>query len=115
MKAMLRAHSSPLPDDGFSRRVLAALPPARTSPMAAERRTSSWTWFAYFGGGTAGVAFAVSRVSNWPKLDADIASLADSFAPAQQSLTEPWLTIAFILCVLSLTIAWPFYRLDSGR
>lgn len=115
LKAMIRAHSAPLPDDGFSQRVLAALPPARSLPRMSRRKTSRWTWVAYFGGGAMGAAFAISRVGNWAQINADVTKVAGAFVPAEQAFIEPWLTLAFALCVFSLAIAWPFYRLDSGR
>jgi len=115
LAAMIRTHTPVLPDDGFSQRVLAALPRPKPVLGSTQRRTSNWTWIAYFGGGAIGAAFAVSQVGSWPKLGADVARFTESLVPAERAPTEPWLTIAFALCVLSLVVAWPFYRMDSGR
>jgi fructose-specific phosphotransferase system IIC component len=115
LKAMMRAQSPALPDDGFSQRVLAALPAVKAGLVTARRRGSSWTWLAYVGGGIVGTSFAAIRVGNWSKLVHDAAQLPDSLAPAAPAFTEPWVSVALALCVFSLAIAWPFYRLDSGR
>jgi len=115
LKSMIRGQSPTIPDDGFSQRVLAALPPPGIARRATAKTISPWTWIAYFGGGTAGILFAASRVANWTELGADAVKLADSLAPAASAFTEPWLTIALTLCMLSLALAWPFYRQHSGR
>jgi hypothetical protein len=117
LKAMLRAQSPVLPDDGFSQRVLAALPAVKARPVNSRRPSSGsiWTWPAYVGGGMIGVMFAAIRVGNWSKLAHDAAQLPTSFAPVAPAFTEPWLSVALALCVFSLAIAWPFYRMDSGR
>lgn len=115
LKELIRAQSSSLPDDGFSHRVLAALPATKTNPRTSKRKGSSWTWIAYFGGGIAGALFAATRVGSWAKLAADTTRLADGFARIAPAFAEPWLAVALTLCIISLAIAWPFYRFASAR
>ncbi|ACB75850.1 hypothetical protein [Opitutus terrae] len=101
LTAMLRAQSPVIPDDGFSARVLAALPP----PQTARAR---WPWVAYVGGGLAGAIFIVARAGSWPDLVAGTNQLAGALSTVAAPLTEPWLVLALILTALSLVITLPF-------
>lgn len=108
LAAMLRKHAAAIPDDGFSARVLSALP----SPSRAVARTFHlrWPWVAYIGGGLGGTAFAISRAGSWSDFAAGLLQLTNTLNALFASLTEPWLVIALMLATLSVVITLPFTR-----
>ena len=86
LEAALRdamAGAGPLPDDGFTARVLAALPPARGAGAGAGARAASpWSWWAALPGGekvayAAAVGFTgvVLALSGWEAVLAGVRTL----------------------------------------
>lgn len=112
LAALLRAQSTDIPDDGFSARVLAALPTPATRP--GPRAAARWPWLAYLGGGAAGVVVALSRAGSWPDFVSGAGQLGHAAAQATAALSEPWLAVALALTVLSLAVTLPFTR-PHGR
>lgn len=111
LTAMLRRPASAIPDDGFSARVLAALPPPRPTVFRVRRR---WPWTAYIVGSLAGSAFACFRAGNWTDFASGMRQLANALSVVFTTLSEPWLLLALGLVALSLLIALPFTR-SQGR
>lgn len=108
LAAMLRTHASTIPDDGFSARVLSALPPR---PRAVARPAQlRWPWIAYLGGGVSGTVFAVARAGSWSDFAAGLLQLTNTLSALFATLTEPWLVIALMLATLSVAITLPFTR-----
>lgn len=106
LSALFREQAPALPDEGFSARVLAALPPpAVPSASPAPER---WPWFAYFGGGLAGAGFAVSHVASSTDLGAGFSEFGRALASLAGVFAEPWLGLAFTLCAISLFATVPF-------
>lgn len=109
LTAMLRTQAPAIPDDGFSARVLSALPPPRAAVLLP--RPSRWPWAAYIGGGLAGATFALSRAGSWPDFVSATSQLVHALSAVLALLTEPWLVLALVLAALSLVIALPFTQL----
>jgi hypothetical protein len=114
LAALLRQHRAPVPDDGFTHRVLAALPPIQPVASRAGVVRSWWPWVAYLGGGLAGTLFAFTRVSSWSDLLAGVGPLGDAWVALGLALAEPWFVLALMLCALSLAISLPFIRPRTG-
>lgn len=106
LTAMLRAQAPAIADDGFSARVLAALPPAKTDGVRPAH--ARWPWVAYVGGGLAGALFAVTHAGSWPDIVTGTIQLAGALSTVGATLTEPWCGLALILTAVSLAIALPF-------
>lgn len=106
LAALLRSQSAEIPDDGFSARVLAALPApaAHSTPRAGAR----WPWLAYLVGGGAGAAFAVSRASTWPNFLSGVEHLGRVSSAVLAALADPWLAVALTVTVLSIAVTLPF-------
>jgi hypothetical protein len=98
LKSLLQAHSPGLPDDGFSHRVMAALPRPR-------RRVSPHVWL-YLFGGVAGAVFAGLRGAAWSELTATTVEFESAFAPILAILSDPWLALAFTTTAVSLLVAY---------
>jgi len=76
----------PLADDGFSRRVLAALPPpARARPRAWWSRPAIVATL----GGLAGLAYALAAGVEWPDAHAVIGEVGAAGFAASQALADP--------------------------
>jgi hypothetical protein len=116
LEAWLRAHSAaaPLPDDGFSARVLAALP-ARTQPalsanrFAARRTARRRLWLCLLGA-LAGMALGVTanRGASPTDIGHAFGALLPPLAAAFDRLATPSITLAAAATVVSLAVAyWP--------
>lgn len=93
LEALLRDAVSALPDDGFSSRVLAALPPEETA-------AGSWRRTAFcFAGAAAGCGYALWRGVNWPELQAE-------FGRTTTALADPLFMGALVVAALSLLFAF---------
>jgi len=100
LAAMMHSRAPEISDDGFSARVLAALPPPRTAP-------ARWPWVAYLGGGIAGAVFVAVRAA----LTRDAASqLANALGLILVTLADPWFELGLAIAALSLLIAFAFNR-----
>ncbi|HWA84869.1 MAG TPA: hypothetical protein VG710_01490 [Opitutus sp.] len=106
LAAMLRAHAPTIADDGFTARVMAALPPAPRGRAAAAR----WPWIAYVGGGLAGAAVVAFQAAAWSDFVSATRALANAFAHVAAACAEPWLVLAVTLSILSLVISVAFTR-----
>ena len=100
LEAMLRSAAPNLPDDGFSTRVLAAL------PQAVEQRVS-WrrALFCVVGAGV-GVSLALWQGVSWPELQSGIERFATTLANAGPSLANPMFAAALVVTLLSLLVAF---------
>ena len=106
LEAWLRAGatSPPLPDDGFTRRVLASLPP----PRATSRRLMFC-----LAGASVGAAFALLNGRGWPGLAAGFAPVAHSLATALGPLDDPRVGCALVVALASVLFA--FWRETRQR
>jgi len=102
LRAIARADAPELADEGFSRRVLAALPPPR---FARADRPARWAWIAYVGGGLAGAVFALTIIANQVDLEPAGRQLGNAALALGSALTDPWLGGALSVTVLALAIA----------
>lgn len=93
------AAATPLPDDGFSRRVLAALP-ARTPRLSRQR-----LWFC-LGGALLGVIVTLVGLQRPGSLAVDLPALGPVFTQAVSQLATPAVGGALGLAVLSLGFAF---------
>jgi hypothetical protein len=112
LTTLFRTHVPSIPDDGFSARVLSALPPPEAAVVRSHR--VRWPWAAYIGGSLAGATFAVSRAGSWPDFITGVSQLTNALVVVVSTLSEPWLVLALILSALSLVIALPFTQ-SRGR
>ncbi len=94
---LVRQSASALPDDGFSTRVLAALPPPLKTAPASWRRT-----IACAVGAIAGCAVTVWRGPAW----SDAAAWIDRSARVSLPLDAPPLSIALTVAAVSLAFAF---------
>lgn len=108
LAALLRAQIAPIADDGFSARVLAALPPRTASP--APRLLRHWPWLAYFGGGLGGVGVIATQAPNWSSLADPVALLLQAITVVLGALSDPWLLTAVALSGLSVVLTIPLTR-----
>ena len=100
LEALLRRAATPVPDDGFSMRVLAALPPA-AEPSALWSRAVFCLAGAAVGGG-----FAYWEGASWPGLRADFAQARTAFANVSPTLADPLFAAAVTVTLLSLLVAF---------
>jgi hypothetical protein len=100
VESWLRAKAvDPLPDNGFSARVIAALPPSPAS--------FSWRRLLLCAGGTlCGLAFAWSQGGDWPD-GATLARLWNvSVTETVQLLENPWWSLAFASVIVAAAVAF---------
>ncbi len=88
---------APLPDDGFSARVVAALPVANT-------RSHHRVWLCAVGAAT-GVAFAAANGAFWPDWSAAIPQWEHALVPLAQLLSDPMLLLALVVAGISVLYA----------
>ena len=99
LEALLR-RASPLPDDGFSTRVLATLPEAKTE-------NAPWLRIAFcIAGAVAGCGFALWRGGSWLNLKSSAERFAAVFANAAPTLANPWMGVVLVVTVLSLLVVF---------
>ena len=110
LKALLQSHAPALtlPDAGFSRRVLAALPPPRRHAQMLQL----WLWLA---GGLVGGLFAVVKGASFAELSVGSGALARSGAELLHAVSDPWLGLALALTGLSLLVGLAFVRGFGAR
>jgi len=101
LEAWYRANVSaaPLADDGFSRRVVAALPPAQRAD--AKRRRFC------LGGALIGVGVALGGLLSQHDLWFDLTALEPDFTHALTQLADPAVGLAFGITVISM---WFVFR-----
>ena len=101
LEAWYRANvaAAPLPDDGFSRRVLAALPPGQRTDV--KRRGFCLS------GAVLGVAVALGGLLTQPNIPHDLSALEPDFRNALIQLADPAVGLAFGITVISL---WFVFR-----
>ena len=106
LEAWLRsgAASAPLPDDGFTRRVLAALPPPRA--------TSHRLMFC-LAGASVGAAVALLNGRDWPGFATGFATGVQSLATAFGPLDDLRVGCALVLALASVLFA--FWRETRQR
>jgi hypothetical protein len=106
IEALLRS-SAPLADLGFSKRVLAALPPRRSTMRSLSRLRR----FVCLAGFAVGVMVAVAGYLLWPEFRSDS---AESIASAFRNVTlllDPGVALALTIAAVSLLYAfWPASR-----
>lgn len=108
LAAMARLQSPAIPDDGFSARVLAALPPPTPERLRRARPAARWPWLAYFGGGLIGAVLAVSQTGSGSGLAAAVRQLAYALNDTGIALAGPWLLLSLSITACSLLIAYGF-------
>lgn len=96
LEAWLRSDSEALPDDGFSARVLAALPPAR--PSFAWRRT-----LLVAAGAALGYALALAAGASVSGL---AAAALDEMRRASADLADPWIAASAAATIGLLVYLW---------
>ena len=100
LEALLRRATTPLDDDGFSARVLAALP-APVKPRVPWQRI-----LFCIAGALAGCGYAVWRGVSGPAFETGIARLGNTLADFGPSMTDPRFVTAMGVTVLSLALAF---------
>ena len=99
LEALLRQSSAPLPDDGFSTRVLAALPP-RTAPRSSYRL--AWC----LAGAVAGCAVAWFDSAAWANGAFTLPDLDQTFGNVGKVVSDPTFLLAVIIAGGSLILAF---------
>jgi len=89
LEALLRAAPPPIPDDGFTARVCAALPP-REVPVPLRVRCLV----------LAGAALLGCAAACWVLAHAEPSTPDAAFAAAQEWMTEPWHTLPILLVLM---------------
>ena len=107
LKALLRLDPPTPPDDGFSTRVLAALPP--------PRRAKSFQLRLWLVGAGLGILFAAIEGASWSSLSTGAATVAQSSANLVAALSDPWLGLAVALNGLSLLMTFVVNRTTARR
>jgi hypothetical protein len=102
LEALLRRPHAPLPDNGFSARVVMKL----SAPPNWSR-----LWFAIVGGG-AGVIFAMGRGASGEALQKGIDDLKYRFVEVGAIATDPWFWVA--LGIIAVSMVYTFRSRDSG-
>ena len=102
LAALLRDRSTALADEGFSARVLAALPPPRRTPTPALGRRLAVGW----AGAVAGIAFALWRGTSPTDLQTAFDQTGVALLKATAVLADPVFVIAFVATGLSLLFAF---------
>ena len=106
LEAWLRAQSAvpPLRDDGFSQRVLTALPPA-TASAPAQGRSALRAWLCLAAALAGGVMVFSSR-SESSGVAEKFAALLPSLQGAATSFSDPSVGVALIVTVASLAFVY---------
>jgi hypothetical protein len=101
LEAWLRtsAAQSPLPDDGFTQRVLAVLPPPT------RRQSAQRLWFC-LGGALAGIVVAAVGAFYPGNRPVDLPAIEDTLMAALTQLSGPGFGLALGITILSLWFAF---------
>jgi len=102
---LLRGQSPALPDDGFSTRVLAALPPSTSAPQANGLRTALCV-----AGAAAGLAVALGNGVSWAGLRANAEAMEPVLIRLAAFFSDPWFIPALIIAGVSV-----FFALRAGE
>jgi hypothetical protein len=102
LKSLLQAGAPALSDDGFSLRVIAALP--RPAPSI-----TLYVWLYAFGT-VAGIVFARAKGASWSDLATGVTGLANAFDPILALFGDPWLALAIAITGLSLLLTFVINR-----
>lgn len=103
--ALMQSRTSEIPDDGFSARVLAALPPGPR-----RRGAGAWGWLVYPLSGCAGAVLAVWLAGRQLDHAGAAQSLANALDPLGEAMLDPWFSVALTIALLSLGIAYVSFR-----
>lgn len=99
LEALLRRPLPPLPDDGFSARVVAALPqPSRTADLI--------RWTLCSAGASAGIFVAVRSVDSWQSVGASLNQAVAEIGQARLVLDNEQVLLALLTVGLSLAVAF---------
>lgn len=101
VEAWLRSSAAlpPLPDDGFTSRVVATL------PVPAARRFTQRTWFCVTGA-LVGLAVAALKIAAAPDFAVSVPAIAPDAALAMEQLADPRLLVAVAVTAASLMFAF---------
>lgn len=101
IEAWLRINSAaePLADDGFSTRVLDALPP----PAAESQSRRTWLCIV---GAASGAAIAAAEGSRWSDAARQLTGLATEFRAAFTSVIDPSLAVGLMFAVTALAFVY---------
>lgn len=104
LDALLRhaSRADPLPDHGFSARVLAALPPARASVRRRDPRRLVFCAI----GGLAGIMVAILNSGSWSEISAGLTSTGPQLSQAFAQLTSPGFGLAVAVTLVSLAFVF---------
>ena len=99
LDGMLRdaSHADPVPDHGFSARVLAALPPRPPT----RRRDSRRLAFSAVGA-LAGIMVALHKVGSWSEISTGLTSAGPQLSQAFNQLASPGFALAVAVTLVSL-------------
>jgi hypothetical protein len=108
LDAWMRQSPPPLPDDGFSQRVLAALPHPRSSASYASQRTLIVVAGGLLGAGVAWrqLATANDLSGTAVRIQNSVEEIRSAFVQSGTSLSEPTLSLAITVTVFSLLFAF---------
>ena len=109
LKVWYARNTTPLPDNGFTARVLASLPPQRS------RRSVPTTVIAVAAGALAGIAFAVLKGASLDRLAALGSGLQNAAASMAERLVSPTFTLAVGVTAFSLLISIGAVRYELWR
>jgi len=102
LAALMRNGRSEMADDGFTARVLAALPPPKRRAVPARNVAG---WLAYSIGGCAGLLVVLWRAGDPHALGGAAREFGNALVPLAATLGDPWIALAIGIAVASLGIA----------
>ena len=107
LEAWLRTQSAvpPLRDDGFSQRVLAALPPQATASAPVQRRSALRSWLC-LAAVVVGSMMVFSSRSEPTDIAAQFAAVLPSLQTAARSFSDPSVVLALIVTGASLAFVY---------
>jgi hypothetical protein len=103
IEALLRQPRAPLPDNGFSRRVMSALP-----TPAATRQTASRRGVVITAATVAGLVLAIARIGSVSTLEHEWSSLESTFVQAASALNQTPTLVALAVAAASLLYTFFF-------
>lgn len=101
LEALLRRPAAALPDDGFSARVLSALPPPLIAPARARRSRRLWC----AAGATLGAGVALLGAAPWNDAGETWTSLLSAFAPLSARFSDPTVLVTVVIALASVVYA----------
>ena len=100
LEEWLRQSGPMLPDEGFSARVMASLPP----PAAASRPVRRWLVCSV--GAVGGLLYALVRTPSWPEVTGGLARVINSLDTPMALFVDP--TVAIMAFVTALSLLYAF-------